>query len=303
MFGLWLGGRLAVATSAVIGPVSALLVDVGFLATMAALALREIVVGRNGRNLPIAALLGLLAVANLLVHLGPSAGLESEALGLRLAIAIVLTLIGLVGGRVVPSFTRNWLAKRGGEALPAAFGRYDRLALLVLIAALLAWTVWPQAPASGVVLLLAALLHAIRLGRWRGWRTGAAPLVWILHLGYGWLPLGLALVGWAILDPDLPLAAHHALTAGAAGTMTVAVMTRAALRDTGRAPRAGPATVVIYVSVIGGALLRVATPALPVDPGISLALAALLWGGGFVLFALAYGPMLCGAKPAAVDAA
>jgi len=196
----------------------------------------------------------------------------------------------------VPSFTRNWLSKRPGEALPAPFGSYDKPALVTLIVALLTWTVWPDAVTSGLFLLLAALLHTIRLARWRGWRTAAEPLVLILHLGYGWLPLGLALVGWSILAPDLPLAARHALTAGTIGTMTLAVMTRATLGHSGRALHAGPATVAIYACVMGGALLRVVTPALPVDPTTSLTWAALLWGGAFALFALVYGPLLLGSR-------
>jgi uncharacterized protein involved in response to NO len=296
LFGLWLAGRVVVACSDLIGPLLALLVDVGFLLTMTALVVREIAAGRNWRNLPIAVLLGWLAAANLLVHLGPVAGLASEALGLRLAIATVLTLIGLIGGRIVPSFTRNWLARRPGESLPAPFGGYDKLALLALIVAMLAWALWPEAATSGILLLLAAFLHAIRLARWRGWRTAAEPLVLILHLGYGWLPMGLALVGWSILAPDLPLAARHALTAGTIGTMTLAVMTRATLGHSGHALHAGPATVAIYACVIGGALLRVATPALPIDPTISLSCAALLWGGAFALFALVYGPLLLGSR-------
>jgi uncharacterized protein involved in response to NO len=296
LFGLWLAGRVAVAISLVIGPVAALLVDVGFLLTMTALVLREIISGRNWRNLPIAVLLGLLAASNLLMHLGPTAGLDTEALGQRLGIATVLVLIGLVGGRVVPSFSRNWLAKRPGEALPAPHGRFDLLALLVMIAALLAWTLWPQAGATGDLLLLAGLLHTLRLGRWRGWRTGAEPLVLILHLGYAWLPLGFGLVGLEILAPGLPLAARHALTAGAVGTMTLAIMTRASLGHTGHALHAGPATVLIYAGVVGGALLRVATPALAIDPIVSLSVAALLWGGAFVLFVLMYGPMLLGLR-------
>jgi uncharacterized protein involved in response to NO len=297
LFTLWLAGRVAVATS---GPILALVIDVAFLAAMTILVAREIVAGRNWRNLPLALLLGAFATANLLTHLGPWAGADPAALGERLGLAVVLVLIGLIGGRVVPSFTRNWLAKRPGERLPAGFGRFDRLAVAALIAALLAWTVAPQSRGAGAMLLLAGLGHGARLARWRGWRTMAEPLVLILHVGYAWLPLGLVLVGLDLLSPSgLPVATLHALSAGAIGTMTLAIMTRASLGHTGRALHAGPATVAIYLAVVSGAALRVATPALPLDPALSLTLAALLWGGAFVLFALVYGPMLARPTPRA----
>lgn len=299
MFGLWLAGRVAVAISGTIGAIPALLVDVAFLAAMTVMVGREIVAGGNWRNLPVVALLGLFATANLLTHLGPWASAEAVALGQRFGLAVVLVLIGMIGGRVVPSFTRNWLTKRPGESLPPPFGRFDRLAVALLIAALLAWTILPEATVTGALLLLAGLVHGVRLGRWRGWRTTAEPLVLILHVGYAWLPLGLVLVSLDILSPGgLPLASLHALNAGAIGTMTLAIMTRASLGHTGRALHAGPATVVIYATVVSGAALRVATPALPIDPMLSLTLAAVIWGGAFLLFALVYGPMLVRSAPA-----
>ncbi|MEM7024629.1 MAG: NnrS family protein [Pseudomonadota bacterium] len=296
LFVLWLTGRAAVACSAIVGPWPTLAVDVGFLATMMALVLREIVAGRNWRNLPIAAALGMLAFANLLTHLDPAAGLDTLGLGLRLGLATVLILIGLVGGRVVPSFTRNWLVKLSVPSLPAPFDRFDKLALAVIVAALLTWSLSPDSIAAGSLLMAAGLVHAIRLCRWRGWQTGSEPLVLILHLGYAWLPVGLFLLGLEILGLGPALAAQHALTAGAIGTMTLAIMSRASLGHTGRKLSASPATVMIYLPVISGALMRVIAPALPIDYSTSLPIAALLWGGAFAMFAIVYGPLLLGRR-------
>ena len=296
LFGLWLAGRAAVAFSAVIGPWLVLVIDVGFLATMMGLVLREILAGRNWRNLPIVAALGMLAAANLLTHLDRAADLATLGLGLRLGLATVLTLIGLVGGRVVPSFTRNWLVKLSMPSLPAPFGAIDRLALAVMVAALLLWALLPEARVVGPLLIAAGLIHAVRLWRWRGWQTGAEPLVLILHLGYAWLPAGLVLLGLETLGLGPSLAAHHALTAGAIGTMTLAIMTRASLGHTGHRLSASSATVMIYAAVISGALMRVIAPALPIDYGLSLVVAALLWGGAFAMFALVYGPLLLGRR-------
>lgn len=89
----------------------------------------------------------------------------------------------------------------------------------------------------------------------------------------------------------------HALTAGAVGTMSLAIMTRATLGHSGRTLAVDAATVWIYVLIQTGALLRVMSPVLPLDYSLVLAMAALLWGGAFVLFALHYGPMLATAGP------
>lgn len=298
LFGLWLVGRLAVQGSLWSGAGLALVLDVSFLAVLAGMVLREIAVGRNWRNLPVAALLTILATANLLTHLEPAAGFGSGEVGIRLGLAAVLVLIGLIGGRLTPSFTRNWLARQAVAVLPAPFDRLDVAALLALVLALSAWVAAPRTMATGTLLVLAGLLHLIRLARWQGRRTFAEPLVTILHVGYGWLPLGLVLLGLDVLAwLPAPVASLHALTAGAIGTMTLAVMTRASLGHTGRPLHAGGLTVTIYACVVVGALFRVLAPALPASGALSFA--SLLWGAAFVLFAAGYGPMLVRRRAAA----
>lgn len=284
---LWLAGRVAVA--APIGVWPAGILDCAFLIAVAALAWREVLAGRNWRNAPICLLVSLFAAANILFHIS-----ETQAFGERLALGVAALLIGLVGGRVVPSFTRNWMAKRQTSELPVPFGRFDRFSLALLVAALLAWLVLPEAEPTGWGLLVVSLLHFVRLLRWRGWSTLAEPLVTVLHLGYLWLAASLALMGLAIVSPETlaATAALHALSAGAVGTMTLAIMTRASLGHGGRPLVAGPATIAIYVLVTLGAILRVLAPGLPFDYVTVLSVAALLWSGAFALFVVAYGPML-----------
>lgn len=292
---LWLSGRLAMLVG---GPV--LLVagmDASFFLVLAALLWREVITGGNFRNFPVCGLASLFALANLGFHAAIAFGFDwRPAQGL--AIAVIAMLIGLIGGRIVPSFTRNWMAQTGRTPLPAPDGRFDMIALGALAASLVAWIVWPWSAATGLLLGAAGILHAVRLARWKGWRTGAESLVLILHAGYAWLPLALLVMAGVIFMPGLvpASAALHALTAGAMGTMTLAVMTRASLGHTGRARTADRVTAAIYVLVLTAAVVRVLAPILLPGAAVpAMAVSAVLWSAAFGLFALRYGPML--AKP------
>ena len=296
LFALWAAGRLAVATSSLVGEGLAALVDVGFLATLCAVVLREILAGRNWRNLPMAGVLAVLTLANLLTHLELLGRADTTATGQRLTIATVVLLITLIGGRIVPSFTRNWLKKRGEALLPRTFGWLDRATVALTALTGLGWTLLPESKFIGSLALLTAVAQGVRLSGWRGQRTAAEPLVWVLHLAYTWLPIGFALLGIAILtDLLLPSAAFHALTAGAMGTMILAVMTRATLGHSGRALTAGPATVAIYGLVTLSALLRLLSPLFGDAELTVMALAGLSWIAAFGLFVAAYGPLLTAA--------
>ncbi|NNG02641.1 MAG: NnrS family protein [Inquilinus sp.] len=293
---LWLAGRVAMAVSAW-APMTAAAVDAAFLVMLAGLFWREIVAGRNWRNAPVCAVVTGLALANIGFHAAGFAGADRAAAE-RFGLGLVALLIALVGGRIVPSFTRNWLARQKADALPAPFGRLDAAALFVTIAAVAVWVAVPGTAASGGLFAAMAVLLAARVARWRGAATLAEPLVTVLHVGYGWLPLWAALMALAALRPALIDAstALHALTAGAIGTMTVAVMTRASLGHSGRALTAGPLTVAVYALVGAGALARLAAPYLPLDHTLAVAIAGALWSAGMALFAVGYAPMLLGRR-------
>jgi len=287
---LWLTGRLAV--SFVPDPLAAAILDIAFPAALAAAVWREVVAGRNVKNAPIAVMLSFFALASLLHH-GEAAGLVSYGYATRLAIAVAGTLIALIGGRVTPSFTRNFLAKRGA-ALPAPFSRLDAAALAATPFSLLAWVFFPLAPATGAALVAAGILLALRLSRWRGLSVAREAILLILHIGYLWLAVSLCLLGVSALSGGAfsETAAIHALTAGAVGTMTLAVMTRASLGHTGRAIVAGRQTRAIYLLVGVGALLRVVAPFVPSLYLLMVSASGLVWASAFVLFALRYGPIL-----------
>jgi uncharacterized protein involved in response to NO len=295
---LWLAGRAAVAVSGLIGEWPAALIDLSFLFTVAAVTLREIVSGRNWRNLPVVLAITLFLTANALTHAEAAGLFEMEGLARRFAIGVVIMMIALIGGRVIPSFTRNWLAKRGDQQLPKAFGRFDRLTLVATLIALVVWAVAPDNILSGGLNAVAAALNLYRLARWQGQATFSEPLVWVLHVAYLWIPIGLGLLAlsywWdAVSSTD----ALHALTAGAAGTMTLAVMSRATLGHTARALRAGVGLSAAYVLVTLAALVRIGSSLSGEFYLPALTVAAVAWITAFVLFLCICGPMLVTRRP------
>jgi len=295
LLGFWLLGRIGAVLQAtgVIGPAVGIVLELLYWVALSGAAFREIIAGNNKRNLPVVAMITAFALADVVTFL-PDWTEADPMLGARLAIALAAALISLIGGRITPSFTRNWLAKEKGEPFPAAFGRIDKAAVALTLLGMLGWALWPEAPWAGALLLAAALMQAIRLVRWQGQRTLQEPLVVILHLGYLWVVVALIALGTSAIAPSVLTgnAALHAMTAGAVGTMTLAVMTRATLGHTGRALVADLGTRAIYVLVTLGALLRVTAPWLPTDYGETVGLAGLLWAGAFLLFAVKYGPYL-----------
>ncbi len=297
---LWIIGRIAIVFAAWIGAVTAAVLDLAFLAAFLILVLREILAGRNWRNLPVVGALTLLLLGNLLVHLGSLGWPDLELPGLRLGVATLLLLIGLIGGRIIPSFTRNWLVKnRPGGKLPAPFGMIDRIGMGALAIALLAWVVIPDTLVTPLAAIAGGLGIAIRMSRWCGLATLREPLLLVLHLGYGWLAVGLLLLAGNGFWPVMPTtAALHALTVGCIGTMTLAVMTRASLGHTGRPLVAGPRTTAIYGLITLAAVLRLLAPLAGGAYVMTLWLAGLAWSGAFGLFALSYAPPLMTSRPA-----
>ncbi|TNE42315.1 MAG: NnrS family protein [Alphaproteobacteria bacterium] len=290
----WLAGRLAVLTSLVIGASVAAVVDLAFLALFGFVVAREIVAGQNWRNLKVLILVGLFLTGNGLFHLEAMRGLPAfQGMGARLGIGVAVMLIMVIGGRIVPSFTRNWLARRPGSRMPAPFGRYDGMSLGASALALVLWCFFPGADAAGWLLILAGGLQLVRLARWAGDRTLAEPLVVILHLGYGFVPLGFFLLGLAMLAPQVlaPSAALHGWTSGAIGVMTLAVMTRASLGHVGRPLVATRGIQLIYLSIVLAALARIAS-GFAGAPGALLYLSAGLWVLAFTSFVVIYGPLL-----------
>lgn len=298
---LWLAGRVVEAISAGLPALAVAVIDLGFLLVLGVVLAREIVAGRNWRNLPVLGLLAVFTLGNAVFHWeAAQGGGPSQGAGLRLALGAAVMLIALIGGRIVPSFTRNWLVQRGETRLPVPpMQRLDKTALLVLGAALIAWIAAPENALTGAALLITGALHLVRLMRWRGALTLAEPLVTVLHAGYFFVPLGALGLGAEILAPGIfgMAAAQHLWMAGAIGLMTMAVMTRAALGHAGRPLHAGVPIATLYVLLVVSVLARLLAGALPgaVWP---LHLSAIAWIAAWGGFSVIYWPILTRPKAA-----
>jgi uncharacterized protein involved in response to NO len=289
---LWLGARAAVWFSGAVGLGLAAVLDVGFYLVFAFVAGREVIAAKN-RNVPAVGLVLLFAFADAWDYAAAAHLVGDEGAPTRAAIALVVVLISIIGGRIIPSFTRNWMAKQGfTQGLPGQPTRFDLVAIAVTALTLAGWVLLPQASFVGGALVLAGLLQFARLVRWRGWHAWSDPLVAVLHVGYAWIPLGLLLLGASLTGAGTPgTAAIHALTAGAMATMILAVMTRASLGHTGRKLKAGFATSAVYICITLGAALRVLAALGVGDYRLGIEAAGFVWALAFAIFVLLYGPM------------
>ena len=294
---LWLAGRVAMLTTSWIGLSLAALIDIAFLVMLCAVAMREIVVGENWRNLRVLVIVGLLILGNVIFHIEIQDKGVSDY-GMRLGFAAIILLIALIGGRIIPSFTRNWLVRANPGRLPQPFGRFDGATLVLSAVAFLAWVIAPEWIGSGALLVAAGALHVVRLLRWAGDRTFADRLVLVLHVAYIFVPLGFLLMGASVLwhVRELQTAGFHAWGAGAIGMMTLAVMTRASLGHTGQPLAASPMTQAIYVCAALAALLRIAAAFAGNDLTL-MSVSVLFWVLAFGGFAIVYGPLLVGRPP------
>ncbi|ATF20305.1 NnrS family protein [Phaeobacter gallaeciensis] len=303
---LWLAGRVTTLFAADLPAVVVAFVDLSFPLILGSVILREIIAGRNWRNLVVLLLLGLHTLALLLVHLETAGGgYPAHGLGMRLGLATVIGMICLIGGRIIPSFTGNWLIKTGVDARPASpMQGLDKAVLAISLPALGIWVAMPDHLAAAVALTIFAIGHLLRMGRWQGHRTAAEPLLAVLHLAYAMIPIGAVLMVMAQI-PQVPLdaaAAQHLWMAGAIGMMTLAVMIRATLGHTGRPLVAGPGAKLILLALLVASVGRVVAGIGAGSPDWLYHLSATSWCAAFFGYAVVYGVALFSARRAAGQA-
>jgi uncharacterized protein involved in response to NO len=291
----WAAGRVAISTSAWTSPGFAAAVDLSFLGLVSGAAMREVIAGRNWRNLRVVALLLLLLAGNAVFHAEVLHG-GTAAYGIRMGLAAGILFIVLVGGRVVPSFTRNWLARENPGRLPNAFSRFDVAAIGVSALALLVWIAAPETPLTGALLGASAVLQLIRLARWAGERTVRDRLVLVLHVAYAFVPVGFALSAAAAFGLVAPSAGIHAWTVGAVGLMTMGIMSRASLGHTGRTLVASRPLQVVYALLLLAAVARICAALNPAAAAVLLHAAWLSWTVALAGFAASYWRVLTGPR-------
>lgn len=288
---LWLLGRVVGTVSALLPLWLAALAELLFPLALCTVAWRDIIAARNRRNLPMPLPVALLGMADLLMYLRVGGVDLPPGLDWRLALVAVCILMSVIGARIIPTFTRNWLTAHRSPLQVTSHRWLDMAATASLHATLLAWACLPRATAVGALLLLAAALNLARLLGWRGHATLAEPLLAVLHLAYLWLIAGVALLGLSLVAlPTLEIGAIHALTAGAMGSMVLGVMTRVSLGHTGRALRADRSTIAIYAAISAAAGCRIA--ATFISGNFLLTISAACWSLAFLLFVLRYAAVL-----------
>lgn len=291
LFGLWVIGRVALLSSGIIGLPVAAAVEALFLPVLLLICAREVIVGRKWKDLKVIGGLIILSAANIWFHLSVLGNLDVDAAA-RLAIGAYTMLIMIVGGRIVPSFTRNWLNKVGRTDFPVPYNRFDTAAILIGVAALAAWTFAPVHIVTAAIAVIACAFHTVRLLRWHGSPTWPEKLLFVLHAAYAFVPLGFLAVSAGAIELLADYPVMHVLTVGVIAFMMLAVMTRATRGHTGR-PLVGSAlTSASYVAIAGAALIRPLAEVLPEHYHHLIALSGALWIAAFVLFTLEYGPML-----------
>jgi len=277
LLGLWLAGRLAMGFSVLEW------VDLLFLPCLGAKALLDIVRARNHRNLIVPGLIFGLTGLNTAFHFGDAMQ------ALHLSVFLIIAMVTLIAGRIAPLFTMIKLGIKDEPPLMRGAREFITKISVPLIL-LVAIAQWYQP--SGLIVGWAALVAAIFLTglmlTWHGYRSLREPLLWIMHAGFIWVPVGLFLKALHdIWDIGSASAVFHALTAGAIGVMLIAVSSRAAMGHSGRPLEASRSLVIAYVLVLLAALVRVFVPG-----GGGIDASGTLWVFGFALYAIVLWPVL-----------
>jgi len=295
---LWLLGRIAMSAVGAVPFWVTAAAELSLLPALLALLAPPIFRNAN-RNAPLLAVVTVLwlidAVFVFALERGDAA-LAGSAM--RLAIDLVLILVTVIGGRIVPAFTANALRVRGEPVTTITRRPVEIVVIGTMVAIAIVDLFAPDSIASGTLAAFAALAHAVRISGWRSFRTRGAPILWVLHIAYAWVPVGLALKACALLaDGSWAMKWQHALTMGVFATMILAVMTRASLGHTGRPLVVSRAIAVAYLVLTAGTVLRVFGVAVfPAHYLLSVTIAGLAWVLAFGIFVVVYAPVLWGPR-------
>ncbi|WFU04917.1 NnrS family protein (plasmid) [Rhizobium sp. CB3171] len=291
LFAIWLAGRAALLLIDWIGAIPAVSADSIFLPVLLVLCAREVIAGRKWKDLKVIAGLAALSVANICFHLQVLKGVTPD-IAIRFGLAAYVLLVTIIGGRILPSFTRNWLNRSGRTDFPAPYDSFDAVSIAAGMLALVSWTLAPTTVATGLLAASTAILNAVRLARWRAWTTWRDPMLVVLHIAYLFVPIGFAAIAAGAVGLE-QIAILHILAIGVVSLMMLAVMTRASRGHTGRKLKASLTTTVSYTILVTVAVVRPLAELMPPYADVILMLAAAGWTAAFGLFAVEHAPFLC----------
>ena len=302
IYALWLAGRFAMLFGAAVPYEIIALIDAAFLPVLAVVIGREIISGKNWRNMKVLIPVSIFGLANIWFHIQ----MIMDATGvapIRLGFGAVLALLMIVGGRVIPSFTRNWLARQGPGKLPVPFNKYDNILERASIVILVLWAFLDYIPPffqPFIVVVFAALgtAHVVRIWRWAGHRTFLNPLLAVLHIFYAFVPAGFFVLsaGMILDDPAIIIGALHVFGIGGVGGLTLAIMMRASLGHTGRKLATDQIMNVAMIAVFLSVSLRVVGALWPQFDWAIIA-SGTCWIIGFGIFCMRIGPWLLLPRP------
>jgi uncharacterized protein involved in response to NO len=300
LFAIWCAGRIAMLASGSVGIIAATAIDSLFLPVMLVICAREVVAGKKWKDLKVIAGLFVLSLANLVFHIQVIEGVGPE-LAIRLGIGAYVLLVTIVGGRILPSFTRNWINQFGRTDFPVPYNTFDAATIIIGAVALVLWTCVPESTAVCGVAGVAAILNTIRLVRWRGWATWPEPILFVLHATFLFVPIGFAAIALQASRWLPEVGVLHIFAIGTISMMMLAVMTRATRGHTGRKLKSSRTTNISYVLLGCVALVRPLAELFPALTTEILAVAAIGWTASFGLFVVEHGPLLwSGRKPLTV---
>jgi uncharacterized protein involved in response to NO len=291
LFALWVGGRLLPYLPVPYFLVA--LVDLVFLPTVMLAVLRPVLRTKQTRNYAFPVMLLGLTMANALFHASALGyGHAYAPAGLNLALYLIVLMIVVMGGRVIPYFTERRLNSPSSKWTVVEW--LAPATTLALLAAALAVQLLNRGYALLVVIAAAAaIVHAIRLAGWQDKRLWQVPLLWVLHLGYGWILIGFALDAFAAAGLASPFLAMHAYATGGIGVLTLGMMSRVSLGHTGHILEAPKMVSWAFALMNLAAVVRVFGPLLLPGQAAMLHFAGgALWMAAFAVFSAVYAPML-----------
>ena len=286
---LWWAARAGFLFPAVVPLWLTTTLDLILLPIVAILMARVLIATRNRRNYALLLILCAFAVLNGLTHLAFHGLIPIHLMhrAMDTTLLLIAVLLVFMGGRVIPFFTARRLPTVDPRRWPALDWTATILAALCCVAVLVAG----RHPDLALLFFLAATVNLARLLAWRPWRVLQEPMLWVLHLGYAWIPVGFLLLGLHLVGAPLGWSAGaHVIAAGALGTLAIGMMSRVALGHTGRPLQAPPLMHAGFVVLSIAVILRLVAALAPNLP-LVLALSGLLWAGAFLLYALVFTPI------------